>query len=200
MAKNVTIRVARLTDAPRLVEIYAPYVRKTVITFEYTVPTVDDFRQRMANTLVKYPYIVAEQGNQVVGYAYVGLFVGRKAYDWSVETSIYVDSECRHNGVGGQLYAALEEILKEMGILNLNACIGYPAGKDDKYLTKNSAQFHRHLGYRLVGEFHRCGYKFNRWYDMIWMEKMLGDHPQTAQPIKNFNDVRVIIAKKYGIK
>ncbi|WP_373842685.1 N-acetyltransferase family protein [Limosilactobacillus sp.] len=200
MAKNVTIRVARLTDAPRLVEIYAPYVKKTVITFEYTVPTVDDFRQRMANTLVKYPYIVVEQGNQVVGYAYVGPFVGRKAYDWSVETSIYIDPECRHNGIGGQLYAALEKILKEMGILNLNACIGYPVGKDDKYLTKNSAQFHRHLGYRLVGEFHRCGYKFNCWYDMIWMEKMLGDHPQIAQPIKNFNDVRAIIAKKYGIK
>ena len=81
MAKKGTIRVARLTDAPRLVEIYAPYVKKTVITFEYTVPTVDDFRQRMANTLVKYPYIVVEQGNQVVGYAYVGPFVGRK-HDW----------------------------------------------------------------------------------------------------------------------
>lgn len=200
MTADVTIRVARLTDAPRLVEIYAPYVEKTVITFEYDVPTVDDFRQRMANTLVKYPYIVAEQFGQVVGYAYVGPFVGREAYDWSVETSIYVDPDCRHTGVGGKLYAALEKVVKEMGILNLNACIGYPATDDDKYLTKNSAQFHKHLGYQLVGEFHRCGYKFGRWYDMIWMEKLLGDHPANAQPVKNFNDVRDVIREKYGIE
>jgi phosphinothricin acetyltransferase len=73
------------------------------------------------------------------------------------------------------LYEALEEKLKEIGILNLYACIGYPV-EEDEYLTKNSAEFHAHLGYTKVGEFHKCGYKYGRWYDMIWMEKIVGEH------------------------
>lgn len=74
------------------------------------------------------------------------------------------------------LYEALEKELKDRGILNLYACIGDPL-TEDEYLTKNSERFHRHMGYRKVGEFHKCGYKFNRWYNMIWMEKMIGEHP-----------------------
>ena len=62
-----------------------------------------------------------------------------------------------------------------MGIVNLYACIGY-TDKEDEYLTKNSAQFHEHLGFVTVGRFHQCGYKFGRWYDMIWMEKIIGEH------------------------
>lgn len=153
----------------------------------------------MADTLKKYPYIVAIRDHQIVGYAYLSPFVGRKAYQWSAETSIYVDPNQRHAGVGKALYSALENISREMGILNLNACIGYPV-KDDEYLTTNSADFHRHLGYRLVGEFKQCGYKFNRWYNMIWMEKFIADHPDKPTPVKNFNDVRDAIAEKYDLK
>lgn len=198
MTDDVQIRVARLTDAPELVNIYAPYVKKTVISFEYEVPTVDEFRDRMANTLKKYPYIVAERQQQIVGYAYVGPFKGRQAYDWSVETSIYVATDERHHGVGKKLYEALENICRTMGILNMNACIGYPE-KEDQYLTKNSAEFHAHLGYRMVGEFHQCGYKFGRWYDMVWMEKIIGQHVDHPQSVKNFNDVRQEIADRLNI-
>lgn len=77
------------------------------------------------------------------------------------------------------LYEELEQELAKMGILNLYACIGYPEAEDE-YLTKNSAQFHEHMGYTKVGEFHKCGYKFQRWYDMIWMEKMIGTHSQAS--------------------
>lgn len=196
---DVQIRVARLTDAPYLVKIYAPYVEKTVISFEYEVPTVDEFRNRMANTLKKYPYIVAERQHQIVGYAYVGPFKGRQAYDWAVETSIYVSTNERHHGVGKQLYQTLENICRTMGILNMNACIGYPT-KEDEFLTKNSAQFHAHLGYRMVGEFHQCGYKFGRWYDMVWMEKIIGQHSTRPQAVKNFNDVRSEIAAQFDIQ
>lgn len=200
MSDEVIIRNAELSDAPRLVEIYAPYIEKTVITFEYKVPSVQEFRQRMANTMTTYPYLVAERDGQVVGYAYIGHFVGREAYDWAAETSIYVDSNARHGGIGGKLYAALEKICQMMGILNLNACIGYPhGGKDDKYLTKNSQQFHQHLGYKLVGEFHDCGYKFGRWYDMIWMEKMIGKHTEKPEPVKNYNDVRAEVRATLNI-
>lgn len=189
MSSDVKIRVARLTDAPRLVAIYAPYVKKTVISFEYDVPSVDEFRGRMADTLKKYPYIVAMVDGQIMGYAYVSPFKGRHAYDWAVETSIYVASDERHHGLGRKLYEALEGICKLMGILNMNACIGYPR-KEDQYLTKNSAEFHAHMGYRRVGEFTKCGYKFGRWYDMVWMEKIIGDHLDQPAPLKNFNDVR----------
>lgn len=201
MSNQILIRNAKLSDAPRLVEIYAPYVKKTVITFEDHVPTVAEFRQRMANTMTTYPYLVAEHDGQVVGYAYVGHFVGRAAYDWAAETSIYVATDSRHGGIGGQLYATLEKICQLMGILNLNACIGYPrGGKDDQYLTKNSAQFHHHLGYQLVGEFHDCGYKFGRWYDMIWMEKLIGDHPDHPAAVKNYNEIKEAVNQKLGLK
>ena len=65
--------------------------------------------------------------------------------------------------------------MKEMGILNLYACIAYPE-EEDEYLTKNSVRFHEHLGFKEAGRFHKCGYKFNRWYDMVWMEKLIGEH------------------------
>ena len=188
MDKQISLRVAKLTDAPQLVAIYAPYVEKTAITFEDVVPTVDDFRQRIANTLCTYPYLVAERDGQIVGYAYVGRFGARKAYDWAVETSIYVSTTSRHGGVGGRLYEAIEKICGLMGITNLNACIAYPTSKDP-YLTPNSVEFHRHLGYRKVGEFRSCGNKFGRWYDMVWMEKFIGEHEENPAPVKNFNQL-----------
>ena len=111
-----------------------------------------------------------------MGYAYVGPFHDRPAYDWAVETSIYVDERKIHKGVGGKLHDALEQALKTQGILNMNACIAWPDGEEDETLTKNSGEFHAHLGYRMVGEFQKCGYKFHRWYNMIWMEKIIGEH------------------------
>ena len=86
------------------------------------------------------------------------------------------------------LYEALETELKKMGILNLYACIGYPE-TEDEYLTRNSAGFHAHLGYIKVGEFHKCGYKFGRWYHMIWMEKTIGEHKNRQRPITNYPDL-----------
>ena len=88
-------------------------------------------------------------------------------------------------GLGKTLYGALEQRLAEMGILNLYACIGFP-DKEDEYLTSNSADFHAHLGYRRVGEFHRCGYKFGRWYHMIWMEKIIGRHLEAQPPVRAY--------------
>lgn len=77
--------------------------------------------------------------------------------------------------MGRALYEALENTLQKMGVLNLYACIAWPR-TEDEYLTQNSAGFHAHLGYVRVGRFHQCGYKFGRWYDMIWMEKLLKEH------------------------
>ena len=178
----ITVRSATLGDAERILEIYDYYVKNTAITFEYTTPTLEEFRGRMEKIMQKYPYLVAEKDGVIAGYAYAGAFVGRAAYDWSCETSIYLDKNARKCGIGKTLYAALEKELKEMGILNMYACIGYPA-EEDEYLTKNSADFHSHIGFTQVGEFHKCGYKFGHWYNMIWMEKVIGEHKEKQAPV-----------------
>ena len=183
---EVQVRRATLDDAPRLLEIYAYYVERTAITFEYEVPTLAEFRCRMQHTMQRYPYLVIERDGVVQGYAYAGAFVGRAAYDWSCELTIYLDANARGGGLGRRLYTALEEALGAMGIRNLYACIGYP-DRDDEYLTQNSARFHAHLGFEQVGLFHNCGFKFDRWYHMIWMEKIIGDHPSPCPAITPYS-------------
>ena len=183
------IRAAHLSDAPALRAIYAPYVEKTAITFECTVPDVEEFAARIRATLRRYPYLVAERGGELVGYAYAGPFGSRAAYAWAVEMSIYLREDQRHQGTGRRLYAALEAVLRAQNVQNLYACIGYPDGADDAHLTKNSAQFHAHLGYRIVGEFSRCGYKFGTWYSMVWMEKCIGAHEESPAPVRPFPEI-----------
>lgn len=170
MIRNVTIE-----DACRLLEIYEYYVKNTAITFEYDVPSLDEFKNRITGTLKKYPYLLLEESGVIRGYAYAGAFVGRAAYDYSCETTIYLDHNAKGRGYGRVLYEALERTLKNAGILNLYACIGDPV-VEDEYLTRNSEQFHKHIGFSKIGTFHTCGYKFGRWYNMIWMEKIIGEH------------------------
>ena len=179
----ITIRTATLSDAQALLNIYSPYVEHTAITFEYDVPSVEEFASRIKNTLQKYPYLVAEKNGRLLGYAYASPFHERPAYDWAVETSIFVDQNIKHQGIGRRLHDALEDALRSQGILNMNACIAYPP-EEDEYLDKNSVEFHTHMGYRLVGEFYKCGYKFHRWYNMVWMEKLIGNHLSDQKPPK----------------
>ncbi|MFW5646369.1 GNAT family N-acetyltransferase [Acetivibrio ethanolgignens] len=183
------IRVATEEDARELLEMYSYYVTSTAITFEYEVPSVEEFAGRICHVLEKYPYLVAASEGKIVGYAYVSPFKARAAYDWAVETSIYVHKDKKAMGIGKGLYEELEKILKKQNILNLEACIAYP-DTEDEYLTKDSVKFHEKLGYRMVGEFHQCGYKFNRWYNMVWMEKHIGEHKEGQEPVKRFGEVR----------
>lgn len=166
------IRSAATEDADRLLEIYSYYVENTAISFEYETPSLEEFRGRISHTLEKYPYLVAEENGVIQGYAYAGIFKGRAAYDHCCEVTIYLDRDSKGKGYGKALYEALEDALKKQGIINLYACIGDPI-VEDEYLTKDSEKFHQHMGYTKVGEFHRCGYKFGRWYNMIWMEKIV---------------------------
>ncbi|MDO4538144.1 MAG: GNAT family N-acetyltransferase [Coriobacteriales bacterium] len=169
------IRSATPADADKICGIYAYYVEHTAITFDREVPSVEEFSARIARTLQHYPYLVLIDDGEIQGYAYAGPFVGRAAYDRSCELSIYLHHEAHRRGYGRALYAELEERLRAAGILNLYACIGDPI-VEDEYLTRNSEQFHAHLGFSKVGTFHKCGHKFDRWYNMIWMEKIIGPH------------------------
>ena len=113
--QDITIRNASLADAPRILEIYAWYVEHTVITFEYDVPSLEEFEGRMRRTMQKYPYLVIERDGRVEGYAYAGPFVGRAAYDWACELTIYLDHDARKHGMGRALYEALADRLQAMG-------------------------------------------------------------------------------------
>ena len=121
MSEKIMIRTATTNDAEAILAIYAPYVEMTAITFEYEIPGIEEFRERIRNVLKKYPYLVAEAEGEIVGYAYAGPFKGRAAYDWAVETTIYVDRSRKRMGIGRKLYDKLEEALRKQGILNMEA-------------------------------------------------------------------------------
>lgn len=187
--EKVLIRRASEEDAQAILDVYAPYIKNTAITFEYEVPSLEEFRERIRSTLKKYPYLVAEKEGEILGYAYTGAFVGRAACDWSVETSIYLKETGTKMGVGKMLYNAIEKISKAQNIVNLNACIAVP-DTEDEHLNFNSAQFHEHLGYQFVGKFHKCGYKFENWYNLIWMEKAIGEHKKNPEPFIPFSELK----------
>lgn len=204
-ASDVRIRLATPDDAPALLAIYAPYVAQTAITFEYDVPTEAEFCGRIESTLAAgRPYLVIEvptgEGGgsgcdmrglgvpYLVGYAYTSPFVGRAAYQWAEETSIYLRQDVRGRGLGRRIYQALEDVCRARGVLNLEACIGY-AKQEDEHLTNASPRFHERMGYRLVGRFDKCGYKFGTWYDMVWMEKILGEHRTPSEMPRSYREL-----------
>ena len=184
------IRFARVEDVKELLEIYRPYVENTAITFEYETPSIEEFTSRMLTIQKKYPYLVYEKNHEIVGYAYANTFKPRAAYDWCVEVTIYLKEDYKGQGIGKLLYTKLEDVLRDMGFTNMCACITY-TDVEDEYLKNDSMRFHSKMGYSLVGQFHNCGYKFNRWYHMIWMEKMINEHTLTMNCTKNINEVEV---------
>ncbi len=176
LTQGISLRTATTDDARRIREIYEPYVLSTAITFEYEVPSEEEFVRRISHTLERYPYVVAEDTDgKVVGYAYAGAYYERAAYSRSVEVSVYVEAGQHRRGVGRRLYEELERQLRERGFLNLTACIAW-TDEPNRYLTHQSPIFHKHMGYEQCAHFHKIGYKFRRWFDVIWMEKMLGEH------------------------
>ena len=186
---SFSFRIVKTTDTPELLAIYAPYVKKTAITLETKIPSQAEFSSRISNILQKYPYIVAEQGGKIVGYAYVSAFKERAAYAWSVETSIYVKQDTRHQGLGTQLYDLLEKICQAQNITNMNACVTYPRNDNDPYVTKASVLFHQKRGFKLNAHFHNCANKFERWYDMVWLEKSLLPHTTPVVKVQPFASV-----------
>ena len=188
-AKDATIRIATVADAEAIRSIYTPYVRDTCITFETHIPTVEEFRGRIENTLKTHPYFVAEVEGEVVGYCYAGFFRPRRAYHHSIETSVYLRGDLKGGGLGRRLYTLLEEVLRMQNVTNAYACIAThePPCKE---APETSKLFHDRMGYRKVGTFYRCGYTFDRWFDMIWMEKFLQeDHPDHCAPFVPFAEI-----------
>lgn len=181
-------------DAEALLSIYSPYVQNTAVSFEYEVPTVQDFQNRINSITQKLPYLKAVDGGNIIGYAYASPFHTRKAYEWSVELSIYIACNNRHLGCGKALYSKLEDILKDMGILTMYALISLPHGMDS-HLTTDSFLFHQKMNFKPVGTFYNSGYKFETWYDTVYMERQIGEHTIPQPPVhfgcwRDFFDIK----------
>ena len=159
------IRIATEADVPAILEIYAPYVTDTTITFEYDVPTEVEFRNRFQTITREFPWLVWEENGEILGYAYAARPFTRAAYRWCAEPSIYLLPGARGRGIGRKLYLALEELLKLQGYQVLLALI---TGEN-----RASLAFHERLGYGFAGELKGCGYKFQRWLSVFWMEKRI---------------------------
>lgn len=169
----VKYRIATTEDAAALRDIYRPYVEHTAITFEYHVPSVEAFAQRISHTLQRYPYIVVEsEQHHLLGYAYLDSYYGRDAYNWVCETSIYLAPQAQGQGIGKQLYNLLEQFAQAQHFHKIYACVAFPS-VPDQYLTMNSMAFHQHIGFHQIGEFLNCGYKFNQWYHTAYLEKVI---------------------------
>ena len=170
---NMVIRDVTVEDAKRLSEIYSYYVENTAVSFEYDAPTEEEFRTRIERLSAKYPYLVCEIDGKVVGYVYAGKYSPRSAYNWTVTTSIYLDRNYHRMGIGRKLYEELEKRLRKMGIINLLAGAAY-CEEEEEYLTHDSCEFHKKMGYSEVAHMKKVGKKFDRWYDLKWYQKVLG--------------------------
>ena len=172
---NLLIRIAKEDDAEELLKIYSYYVKKTAITFEQKVPSLEEFSNRIKETLINYPYLVAIVDGKIIGYIYASRFRTRESYICSAATSIYIEKSYQRKGIGKKLYSELCNILLKQNITNVYAGAADPI-EEDEYLTHNSEYFHKSMGFEIVGKYNKCANKFAKWYNLIEMEKIIGEH------------------------
>jgi len=177
------IRFATEADIPAILDIYGPYILNTAISFEYSVPTLEEFTERFLGITGQFPWLIWEEEGQILGYAYASLPFGRAAYRWVAASSIYLAPDVQGNGIGTKLYAALEAILAELGYRKTYAIITSD--------NPGSLRFHEKMGFRFIGEFPDCGVKFQKLYSVVWMEKVLNcgeipkDFPKSVDSLVN---------------
>ncbi len=168
------IRIATAADAAELLRIYAQYIH-TPFTFEYELPSPEEFAGRITETLKSHPYLVAEEG-RLLGYAYAHRFQARDAYQWGAELSIYLDRAATGRGLGRTLYERLIAILAKQEVRTVYGCVTTPNVPSEK--------LHERLGFRKVAHFARAGYKNGNWHDVIWFAKAIAayDEPSPLFP------------------
>ena len=174
---NCSIRRAREADAQALLDIYAPYVTDTPVTFEYEVPSLAEFTGRIRSVSAEYPYLVCEIGGTIVGYAYAHRYKERAAYQWDAELSVYLDGANRGQGLGKAFYTALIEILALQNVKNVYGCVLCP--------NEGSERLHDSFGFSRVGVFHSTGYKCGAWRDVVWFEKQIAPYEPEPEPFRS---------------
>lgn len=161
----MSIRAATEADVPSMLSIYDKFVRDTAVSFEYETPSREEFTARLRTHTALYPWLVYEENGAVLGYAYAGRAFERAAYAWNAEISCYLAESARRRGIGRQLYAQIEGILRNMGVRKVFAVV--------TSANAPSVAFHHALGYRDTARFSDVGFKHGAWYDVLWLEKQL---------------------------
>lgn len=180
---QIEIRPATEADADAMLAIYAPYVTDTTVSSEYEAPSPAEFCRRIRTYTEKLPWLVCTVDGRAVGYGYASPHRTRAAYQWSVETSIYVAHAYHRQGVAGALYAALFELLRIQGYYNIFVGITSP--------NETSMKFHKAMGFVISGAYQNSMYKFGQWRDVLWMAKNLREHegpPQETVPFPALRD------------
>jgi phosphinothricin acetyltransferase len=168
------IRMASLSDAAAVAAIYEPYVSKTVISFELEPPTPQELSRRIASTLRHAPWLVVEKDGEVLGYAYAARHRERAAYQWSVDSSVYVREDQRRRGLGGALYTSLFALLRIQGFCRVHAGVTLP--------NAASVALHESFGFRPVGVYRAVGFKHGAWHDVGWWQLALRDEVDMPTP------------------
>jgi L-amino acid N-acyltransferase YncA len=174
---NPVIRLATPADAAAILDIYAPYIQHTSLTFETEVPTVEAFAERIQNYLLNWPWLVCDVDGVIAGYAYGARYRERVAYQWCCESSIYMHDDFQKAGIGRILYKTLFDILKIQRFNNVYAVINLP--------NEKSVAFHEHCGFEYFATYEKVGWKLGRWKNVGWWKLQVneyGDDP--AAPIK----------------
>ena len=172
----IRIRQAQARDAAMIAAVYAPYVRDTTISFETEPPAAEEMSRRIAAIVARHPWLVAEQGGRILGYAYAGEHRSRAAYRWDVDVAVYLAAEAQRRGIGRRLYLALFEVLRRLGYVNAYAGISLP--------NAASVGLHEALGFTPVGIYRKVGYKHGAWHDVGWWALGLVLPPSTpAEPV-----------------
>jgi phosphinothricin acetyltransferase len=165
---TIEIRLAGRDDANEIAAIYRPCVESTIISFETVAPEPHEMADRIAATLMRYPWLVCESDGEIAGYAYATKHRERTAYQWSVDTSAYVHPRYWRRGIGGGLYRSLFAMLSAQGFVNAYAGIALP--------NPASVGLHESAGFRPVGIYRSVGYKLGAWHDVGWWERVLQNH------------------------
>jgi L-amino acid N-acyltransferase YncA len=174
------MRLASLEDANAILSIYTPYVLHTTYSFEEEVPELESFKQRMRDTMDRFPWLVYERNGMIVGFANASAFNPRSAYDWTAQTSVYVDEKYHGLGIGNALYISLLDILTYQGYCTAYALVVTPNDKSEK--------LHRSLGFKSGPIFKKVGYKLGQWHDLHWFYIHLNDHHDQPNRPKNINN------------
>ncbi len=170
---NATIRLAKRSDVPGILEIYAPFILETAVTFEEIVPDEESFWKRMQDIMTELPVLVCEIDDRVAGYAYASGYRSRASYRWSKEVSVYIHPDFHRKKIADALYTSLNEMVRFQGIANLLAIITMP--------NEPSVAFHEHFGYVKSAEFSKVGYKLNQWQNVGWFELFLQDENEAPK-------------------
>ena len=174
-ASTRRIRTATKHDAGAVQTIYAPSITDTVVSFEETVPSVAELAERIESILPMFPYLVWEENDRVLGYAYGSAHRTRASYRWSVDVSAYVDASARRSGIGRALYTELIEILTRQRFHMAYAGITLP--------NPASVALHEAVDFVYFATYTEVGYKFGRWHDVGWWQRPLTANSAPLEPI-----------------